>query len=368
MRFVPSLVATALCAFCSLAGAAPIRQPLVAPGDASERQLLDDAADGQFAAIEPLDAALIASGVPDSEARDTYHRRFAEIAERVQAEAAAAVAPRQRAAAILAVLERDVLTGPFDAGCGSVALTLDKGRYNCVTATILFLELSHRIDLPVTPLHAPGHVRVRVDANPPFELEPTCAACLAEAQLLGWQSPPRALTYPALLGKLYYNQGVAALEQRDFAAATAAFDRSLLLDPLDAQAKQNLLAALNNGALALCEDRQFTAAQAMLRSAAHIDPHYPPLAANDLHLLGRWVIGLCETSQHAEALALLEQAAARHPQAELCRTGPAAIYRLWAEDLLRRGESHAALARVEAGLKRYPNDTRLQRLHAQLAP
>lgn len=350
----------------STSAAAPLRQPLVSPRDASERQLIDDALDGELSSLSTFRAALIASGVHDEQQLAGYEARLNRMAAQLRREAGHVRSSRDQASTVILVLHRELLTGAFDDDCGSLATTLDSGRYNCVTATILFAELARAIDLACTVLHALGHVRVRIDGAEPFELEPTCADCLRQGRLLAWQSSPRPLSPAALVGKLYYNQGVAALERRDYAEAIAAFDRSLLLDPIDVQSKQNLLAALNNGALALCEQRDFSAAQALLSSAARLDPKYPPLPTNDLHLHGRWAIALCEASQHAAAVELLNRVAERHPSDSLCSHGRAAVYRLWVEDLSRRGETHAALARAEEGLALFPSDAALRQLHARL--
>jgi tetratricopeptide (TPR) repeat protein len=275
---------------------------------------------------------------------------------------------RDRAATVLALLHREVLTGDFDPTCSSVAATLDSGRYNCVTTTILFVTLAEAIELPTSITHAPGHVRVRIEGTSPLELEPTCAHWFAQTdpQLLPTREPTRVISFPALLGKLYYNRGIEALEARQFPDAIAAFEHSRTLDPMDATAQQNLLAALNNGALALCDERQFEAASRWLRKAEQIDPNYPPLAANDLHLHGQWLIALCEAARYADAIELMDHGLARRPQAELFRVGRSAVYRLWAEDLLRRGEPHAALARIEAGLVVAPHDTVLQQMKSRL--
>lgn len=353
----------------SLLASAPLRPPVTAePSAALERRLLDDAADDELHDLSLLSAALIASGVDDSDRLPGYEKKLSALQNDLRHQVKYLPSSRDRAATLLALLHRDVLTGTFDPSCSSVAATLDTGRYNCVTTTILFVALAEAIDLPTSIIHAPGHVRVRIEGSSPLELEPTCAAWFtqAEPQLLPTREPTRVISCTALLGKLYYNRGIEALEARQFADAIAAFERSRVLDPLDATAQQNLLAALNNGALALCEERQFVAASELLAKAEQLDPKYPPLAANDLHLHGQWLIALCEAARYADAIELVDRGLARRPQAELFRVGRSAVYRLWAEDLLRRGEPHAARARIEAGLAVAPHDAVLQQLKSRL--
>jgi hypothetical protein len=344
-----------------------IRQPLVSPRDAWERQLLDDAVDGKCDSLSSLRAALIASGIDQPHLLASHEQRIESLAKGLAVEAKErGASARDRALAVLTTLHRDVLHGPFDDDCDSMAATLETGRYNCVTATLLFVELAQQLHLPCTILHAPGHVRVRIDDRTPFEIEPTCAGCFAEGKLLAWKSQPRQISPLALAGKLYYNRGVEALRRRDHAAAIGAFDRSLWLDAEDAQARQNLLAALNNGALTLTERQEFASAKALLEQAASLDPSYPPLATNNLHLHGRWVIALCERSEHAAAIRLIDDLALRYPQAELARNGRAVVYRLWIDELVLRGETHAALSRVDEGLTHAPHDRQLHERRSQL--
>lgn len=365
--FVTCAIAVALHA--ATAFGAPIRQPLGAPRAALERRLWEDAVDDIFDDYSLLQASLVASGVHDEGSLAVTTRRFDAVVQRLQTDVAQLTSDRDRAATVLAHLHREFLTGSFDPHCGSVVATLREGRHNCVTAAILFAALAETIRLPVTALHAPGHVRVRIDGKAPFELEPTCAACFKQGdlQLIPWSAAPRALSSVALVGKLYYNQGVSALEAKQFSAATVAFSCSVMLDRGDRDANHNLLAALNNGAVESCSRRDFVAAAGMLDNAAVIDPSYPPLPTNELHLLGQWTMALCEAERFSEAIEVVQRAVARHPHSELARGGPAAVYRLWAESLVRRGEIHAAIARVETGLSTAPDCVELQRLKERLA-
>lgn len=315
-----------------------------------------------------LELALRASGISGQAQLERHRARFERSVGRLQQQARHSRSPRDQAAGILHVLHSEHLTGTFDPRCGSLVETLDQGRFNCVTASLLYVALAERIGLSTTVLHASGHVRVRVNAENPFELEPTAADWFrrSDARLLAWQSPPRELSSVALVGKLHYNQAVQALERHDFAGAIKALERSLLCDPADADARHNLLAALNNGAIAACDAKRFSDARQLLKRARNIDPTYQTLAANELHLLGKWTVACCERHDFEQALALVDEVARKYPQSPLAQQGPATLYRLWGESLLARGERHAALARIESGLLFRPDDTGLLQMKAQL--
>lgn len=357
MRRTLVILALAIVLRSAIAQAEHIRQPALPQSSAT---------------IDPghdlLELALRASGLSGQAQLEGHRSNFERSVARLQQQTRNSRSPRDRAADVLHVLHAEYLTGTFDPRCGSLVETLDHGRFNCVTASLLYVALAERVGLSTTVLHASGHVRVRVNADNPFELEPTAADWFrhSDARLLAWQSPPRELSSVALVGKLHYNQAVQALEQHDFAGAIVALERSLLCDPADADARHNLLAALNNGAIAACDAKRFSHARQLLERAREIDPAYPTLAANELHLLGKWTVACCERHDFEQALELVNEVARKYPQSALAEQGQATLYRLWGESLLARGERHAALARIESGLLFRPDDAGLLQMEAQL--
>lgn len=340
-----------------------IRQPLVVPQATDEAKLLRDAVDGALDEHSLLEAALIASGAEQQERQSCQakHRRWsAQLAAACRADDS----PRDRAATLLAFLHREVLTGDYEPELGSLARTIETGDYNCVTATLLFCTLGAELGLDATALHLPAHVRVQL-LSPPLEIEPTSRNGLLASTARASEPSRRPISPAALVAKLYYNQGVAAAARREHAVAIAAFDRSLLLDAGDATARQNLVAALSNGALALCDKEAFAEAARLLSEAARLEPESPLLAANELHLRARWAAALCQRGAFAEAAALLEEAHRARPSAEL-QAASVAVYRRWAEALRNRGETHAARARLEQGLALDPNHAGLLELRRSL--
>ncbi len=337
------------------------RQPrsIIAPD--REAMLMRDAADGALDQHSLLQAALIASGVRDELVLERYAERVQGWRATLQREAEHVTSTRDKSATVLAFLYRDVLTGPYDAGCSDLAATLDQGRYNCVTASLLFWICADALDLSPRGWHSPGHVRIKLAKPSELEIETTCRTWFSQPQRSTDHTTGRELSPTAMVAKLYYNRGVQALDRADFAAAVTALQRSTTLDPLDTTSQRNLLAALNNGALAHCQNEQFATALESLAMARAIDPHYPPVQANELHIRQRWVVALCEARRFAEAMDVLAASSAT-PYLQQC----AGVYQLWAEDLMQRGEAHAALAKVELGLVIAPTNASLQSLRQKL--
>ncbi|HTN74721.1 MAG TPA: hypothetical protein VL096_05720 [Pirellulaceae bacterium] len=346
--------------------AEPARLPMESRA-ANEARLLRDGADGRFDDCSLLRAALVASQVSAPTDFQKYEEKFNGWVVTLRRATINDRSSRDRAVTTLSLLHREVLIGEYDAGCSDLSATFETGRYNCITATILYWSLLESLQMQPIAVHLPGHVRMRIDAAESVEIETTSSSGVSSASAALTMNRGREIAAAPLVGKLYYNRGLQALTAKDFTEAVQAFEHSLTLDPLDTDARHNLLAALNNGALALCERGEYPAANAQLARAATLDPHYPLLAMNELHLRQRWVVTLCEQKQFEQALETLLAGAVRQPQAELFRSGQVAVYRLWAAELARRGERHAALAKLEQAIALAPQDQELARWHATLA-
>lgn len=332
-----------------------------------EAQLLSDAADGRLDRFSLLEAAVIAGGVSDEaelfSARKKLQSLWLEVGAPLLEKLPAADRPR----AIFSALHRLVLTGQYQAECTEVQRTLHGGDYNCVTATVLYLELCRRHGLNGSAVAIPAHVYCRLHGKQGLEVQTTCkdwfevregratdsaAAGLAQ-QIAPEGVQPRELTDVQLIGKVYYNRGVSQLEAQNYPAAIALLKTSLTLDPQDKPASNNLLAAHNNWALALCDAGQFAAAAEKLDTGRDIDAQYGPLQTNDLYVHQKWVLHLCEQGSYSKAIEVLEQAYQRRPDSALFDGGRYAVYGMWSRKLLEGNRVDEALAVLNSARRRY---------------
>jgi hypothetical protein len=90
----------------------------------------------------------------------------------------------------------------------------------------------------------------------------------------------RLLTPLELLGKFYYNRGVAQLSRQEFAEGLALVTYSIRLDPQDRDARMNFVAGINNWAAAHCAAGPYQRAVSLIDVGLRIDPHFAPLLAN----------------------------------------------------------------------------------------
>ncbi len=300
--------------------------------DEAERDVFAKAEAGKLVTAELFSAALVAGGVSAPEEHQAYEARFRQLAGRLQRrlhEAGdGADDAATRAAVVHALLHEEILTGAYDLGCSRVSQAMDTGRYNCVSATILFNALAAEVGLETSGGESPAHVVSIVRTlGAPLHVETTCprwfelrgseAAHVDESlrdshtrlgetrpravSAQGNGPPPRPATpsyrtleTPQLAALVYYNVAVDLAEQRRFAQAIAANYKALRLDPSAGNARTNLLAAINNWALDLAQRDQFAEAIELLAHGRAFAPDHPTFAINDAALHERWARSLVQ--------------------------------------------------------------------------
>ena len=321
-----------------------------------ETKLFADAADGRFDSHTLLAAALIAGGCDDTEALQGYVASFDKAAAELRAELersnALEATPHRRAQLVLEFLHRRILTGGYDLASSDLRAALDEGRFNCVSASVLFNCLARHAGLAVCGLEMPGHAMSRVLlSDDVIDIETTCPKWFRLAgdpkqqaehleATLGEGAPRdrsrvRPITDLELTAMIYYNRGVDLLAENRFALAAAANAKALRLDPNSTTALGNLLATVNNWAIALGATGQYADAADLLRRGIEMDPAYETFHLNAAHVYHQWMLSLCREGRYEDALRLLDGAAARFPQVAYLRVAPEEVYRIWAEQVSR---------------------------------
>ncbi len=109
---------------------------LEGPLSPAERALFEDAADRAWDRHSLLTAALVASGVPQEQV-PAYEARVARLVTELLRQDLPTV-PRLRARRLFEFLHHRVLRGGYQLEATDLRIALDQGRFNCVSATVLF--------------------------------------------------------------------------------------------------------------------------------------------------------------------------------------------------------------------------------------
>jgi tetratricopeptide (TPR) repeat protein len=304
-----------------------------------EERLIADAEDGGLFEFSLLDAALIAGGADDPVELGRYRRRMAEWIEELRQKKLDG-SPQQKAKAVFDFLHAQILKGKYDIKCTDIRQTMDKGRFNCLSATVLYNCLIEEMGFSCCALESPGHVSSRIflpggaldvettcprwfrlqreqlannaglkDTNKgtvPFSLRENRDSPQREnrdspqrenrdsPQRENRDSPQREkvkkrqVTPVQLTAMIYYNRGIDFLAEKRFADAAAANAKALRLDPSNTAARGNFLATINNWAVELAKAGQYARAAALLEQGLAYDPHYEAFARNFAYVRRQW--------------------------------------------------------------------------------
>ncbi|MFZ5832019.1 MAG: hypothetical protein ACOY3P_18195 [Planctomycetota bacterium] len=325
-----------------------------------ERRLLDDIADGRLQDHSLLTAALVAGGVEDDEELCYYQARAAELLAELRVETRLNGSPFERAQTIFEFLHRRVLFAGYDLAYTDLRLVLDEGRYNCVSASVLFGFLAGECGLRTSLLETTGHAMCRLGLpDGSIDVESTCADWFrlmsdpatqerrVRAMVGGAASQPlplREVGTAEVAAMIYYNRGVDLLGEKRFAEAAAANAKALRLDVRNRTIRGNLLATINNWAIVESARNRFAEARDLLARGMAIDPTYETFGVNWVHVHHQWAARLCDEERFADALALLTAAARQTPQVSGLGQIRVEIYRRWARSAYEHEGMRAALS------------------------
>jgi tetratricopeptide (TPR) repeat protein len=321
--------------------------------------------DGRFGEFSLLEAGLIAGGVDRCDELHRYCKRFDALVESLRQSSKVRGTPRQRAEAVFAFLHEAILRGGYSLQASDLRQALDCGRFNCVTASLLFNCLTDRFQLKAVGLEIPGHAMSRLKLpQETLDIETTCPTWFAQidrsetrtsmraedstqvghppavpAEVAG-NSPARPaesdrravrqVSEVELVATIYFNRGVDLLAEKRFADAAAVNAKAVRLDPENATAKGNFLATINNWAIDLGTSGEYEKAAALLRLGLAADPSYKVFHSNYVELFRQWSEALCRSGRYADAVRLLTQAAEEQPGEKFFREAAIEILRRWA--------------------------------------
>jgi hypothetical protein len=122
-----------------------------------EQRLLADATDGQFDQHSLVVAALIASGTTGPMLY-RLQARFESLANEFTQSLEPRMPALERASVLRKFLHTRILSH-YRTDASDLAVTLETGDFNCVTASVLFVALAQRVGITAYAVQLPEHVR-----------------------------------------------------------------------------------------------------------------------------------------------------------------------------------------------------------------
>ena len=336
--------------------------------NALEEKLFDDAEDGRLDDFSLLEAALIAGGVEESDDLRRYDEKL-DLHVRALAPSIRTQNTSEHDINVLFnYLHQKILRGGYHIESTDIREVFDRGRFNCVSASVVFNCLGKKLGLSCCGLETPGHTMCRFFlADHKLDVETTCP------RWFEWMHDPekqaeltkkilgtapvkdiaslREIAPVQVTAMIYYNRGVDYLHAKKFAQAATVNAKSLLLDPTNNTVRGNLLATLNNWSIDLAAKHEFASAAALLRCGFRIDPNYAPFKQNFAHVYWKWSEELCNQEAFSEAAIRLDEALRILPNQENLDKARHRTFRLWATWFVgqnRQEEAEAVVHRASA--------------------
>ena len=140
-----------------------------------EELLLQDAANGVWDNLSPIEASLVAEAGMTLESLKRYRQKIASYEEQLAARTKGITDPDKLTRIVFEFLHDSILTGGYNLNRSNLSVVLDTGVFNCVSATILFNYFASRQGLDVTGLETTGHAKSRVFYDHEYlDIETTC--------------------------------------------------------------------------------------------------------------------------------------------------------------------------------------------------
>jgi hypothetical protein len=123
-----------------------------------ELQLLHDAEAGRLQSMSLGEASLLAAGVRDDAGRHNYLQKLDRIEAEARRAIGAARTPAEVGSRLLESLHKGPMSGGYSSGQCNLATLLDTGKFNCVSATVIYNIMARRLGLKVGAHEVPEHI------------------------------------------------------------------------------------------------------------------------------------------------------------------------------------------------------------------
>lgn len=329
-----------------------------------EIALLEDAQDGSLDSWSFAEASLISSGVVDANQRAKLLEQLDELTEQARTAVAAETGAFDKGRVLLEWLhERSMNEGYVEAQT-DMSEVLNKQHYNCVSSATLYNIVGKRLGLDARGIEVPDHAftilydgtnHVDVETTTPHGFDPARdrAAMNAFARTTGYtyindkdRAKRREINDAGMVALTYYNHGVKATEEDDFAAALLYYFRALSLDPKNKSAIKNTLVVLSRWSHQEIDNENYGAAVNILNAALQFAPGDNTSRHNMRYALSKAMLASSSADEMAEHVAFAQELYARTEDKTFLRL-QSRVLQNKAHDFYKQGQFEEAIALTE---------------------
>lgn len=255
-----------------------------------ESALLEDAQDGQLDSWSFAEASLISSGVYDTDQRAALMEQLDSLTEEARSITAKQESAFDKGRVLLQWLHAESMREGYVERQTNVSGILTNKQYNCVSSATLYNIIGRRLGLDARGIEVPDHAftilydgtdHVDVETTTAYGFDPARdhAAMNAFSRTTGYnyisdkhRDKRREIDDAGMIALTYYNHGVTATKNDDYAAALLYYFRALSLDPRNNSAIKNTLAVLSSWSIQEIENENYGSAVKILDAALNFAP------------------------------------------------------------------------------------------------
>jgi tetratricopeptide (TPR) repeat protein len=288
-----------------------------------ERNLFEAVRMGKLDKWSFADMCLIASGVTDTAKRKEYAAKLDGIETEARKAVADAKTLDEKGDRLLKFLHAGPMKGGYESKQTDLHTILDKGTFNCVSATALYNVIGRRLGLDIIAVEVPEHVfSVLRDGDRRMDVETTSPNGCNPKDLTTPKGTTPADRYAGqrrevgelgLASVIACNHGVVLADKKQFTEAILANFRSLSLDSSNPPAAQNVRAAFTSWSLNLAKETKYEEALTVVALGLEVAPKDSVLLNNYKVFWSQYAENLMKAGKGDDALAILRRAAKAIP-------------------------------------------------------
>lgn len=289
-----------------------------------EQALLDDAQDGKLDDVSFAEASLISSGVLDPNERAALLEQLDTLTTGARSITENKSDAFEKGRALLEWLHAGAMDKGYVEAQTNMSVVLRDKQFNCVSSATLYNIIGRRLGLDARGIEVPDHAftilydgtdHVDVETTTPRGFDPTRdrAALNAFSRTTGYnyisdkhRAKRRELDDAGMVALTYYNQGVTATKNEDFANALLYYFRALSLDPRNKSAIKNTLFVLSKWSLKTIDDEDYLSAVRILDAALSFAPTDRGSRHNMRYALSKAMVAAKSVEETSNLVAIAE--------------------------------------------------------------
>jgi len=343
-----------------------------------ELSFFADLADGVLQEFDHFDAFLIASGIVDADTFYACRQQLKSIRKQLTAGIDRNSDPYILGKTLLLRLHDQVFKEYVETASFARVL-LDKGKYNCLSSSILYYLTARDLGLAVSGVLVPNHTFCvlsdprgdkRIETTLRYGFDPGRIEVEQLKQMIRYVCVPEAVykeekfvAWRELLSLLYTNNlDLAGFVVRDdYEDYLPRFRKALLFDPQNKVFKDNMLVCLNNLAVLSLETGELEKAHAFILQGRALETSESTFKTFEVQYYNQSATKRADIADFRGAVQFIREGLQTYPGNPVLANNLLYFYGVWAESFVRQNNYAAVVSVYFMAREAFPEDEEIRK-------